>query len=60
MMNYYDNDHTLHNDDMLIVNYSKKPKMEAMLCPNEHIAKSLLLKRAYKTILSHKWIGLFL
>lgn len=34
--------------------------MEAMVCPNEHIAKSLLWKRAYKTILSHKWVGLFL
>lgn len=64
MMNNYDKDHIIHNDDMVIVNYSKKKKkqnkMEAMVCPNEHIAKSLLWKRAYKTILSHKWVGLFL
>lgn len=34
--------------------------MEATFCPNEHIAKSLSRKRTYKTILSHKWVGLFL
>lgn len=59
-MNNDDNNHIIHNDDILMVNYSKTPKMEAVLCPNEHIAKYSSWQRAYRTILSHGWVGLLL
>lgn len=59
-MNYDDNDYIIHNYDILMVSYSETPKMKAVLCPNEHTAKYLPWQRAYRTILSHGWVGLFL
>lgn len=60
VMNNDDNDHAIHNDDILIVNYREKKKGSCVLSKLTHSKIFIMKKRLQNNPIAHERAGLFL